>query len=313
MRSTVRASTLAFASIFAVAACRNHDDAAPTPPKRDAAAVEVDWTRCEQTLARVPTLPDVARTQALLDGCPVCGNWQPLVDWNTPHEQGGPTRQQIEERMVACNAFCDSAAKQRFMGTLDGARGTTSRAPWRYLGEICKDKVSAVPDTRFMSAPYFALDRIARAASAHGGRAAALLANLDLPLPAVSLTGAGLALADAPGELEPAPVVHVTVLGDGLHVGKLPRAHLGSAGVHVDYGSEPYPGPRVEPAGLAAAIHALDPAPHPRVALFVPRDLTSRKLDELRAHAADVEIDLAVLAPTGLPGWQIAAVPAQKR
>jgi hypothetical protein len=289
--------------------CKKHDDDAPTSQKRDAAAVEVDWTRCENTLRKVPTLPDAARTAALLEGCQVCGDWTPLLRWNTLHEQGGPTRTEIDERMAACHAYCDSNARQRFLGTLDDARGTPSRAPWRYLGEICKDQVSAVPDGRYVSAPYLALDRIARAATARGGELAALVANVDLPLPALSLTGSGIELPDlASTELEIAPAIHVTVLGDGAHVGKLPRAHLSGHGVIVDYGGEPYPGPRIAEDQLAPAVRALDPSPHAKIALFAPRGLPAGKLEELFAKAPGLEPHAAALAPVSPPGWPLPAI-----
>lgn len=290
-----------------LAACKHHSSA-PVPAQRDAPAADVDWARCEQALHQVPTLPDNQRVAALLDGCPVCGDWSPLLRWNTPQDQGGPPRTQIEQRMVACHAFCSSDAKQKFLGTLDDARGTGSRAPWRWLGDTCKAEVSAVPDTRYMSAPYFALDRIARAASAHSADDAALVAKIDVPLPPVSISGGGVELPAATAATDPAPAVHVTLLGDGAHVGKLPRAHLGPQGVTVDYGGEPYPGPHVEPGALVHAIAALDPSPHPDVALLAPRGLAVPKVQEALAKAGEITFHLAVAAPSTLPGWSLPAV-----
>ena len=294
-----------------VLGCHKHGSE-PAAAQRDAHPIAVDWDHCLETLATIPQLPDMSRTQALLEGCQVCGDWRPLIEWNTPHEKGGPTRQDIEERMVACGGFCTPTAKQQFMGTLDTARGVPGRAPWRHLGEICKDQVSAVPDARYESAPYFALDRVGRLASGHSLDAANLMLKIDLPLPAFSLTGNGVDLPDAQGQLVAAPPVQVTVLGDGPHVGKLPRAHLGAGGVSVDYGGAPYPGPRVEPDALPAAIHALDPSPHPKVTLFVPREMPRAKVDEMLGKATDVEFHLAAAAPSFLPGWPIVMVAAQK-
>ncbi|HTR53933.1 MAG TPA: hypothetical protein VMJ10_24730 [Kofleriaceae bacterium] len=277
-------------------------------PKRDAGPIEIDWARCEKALHDVQAAPDPARTAALLDGCPVCGDWSPLLFWATLTENGGPRRQDITGRLDTCHAYCNTDAKRRFNDTIDEARGRNSRAPWRYLGEQCREQVSAVPDPRYMSAPYFALDRIARAVTTHGGGAAAELAKIDLPLPPFSLTGAGVDLADAPQDVVPAPAVHVTLLGDGAHVGKLPRAHLGANGVTVDYGGEPYPGPVVDSAKLAAAIHALDPSPHPVVALLVPKELPADKIAAVVAAAPDVEFHLAAVAPGALPGWPVVVV-----
>ena len=91
-------------------------------------------------------------------------------------------------------------------------------------------------------------------------------------------------------------------------VGKLPRAHLGADGVTVDYGGEPYPGPRVDPGALAAAIRALDPTPHAKLALFVPNQQPAAKTQEMLAKASDVEFHLAVIAPGALPGWPLPMV-----
>jgi len=283
-----------------------HKKPAQEAPKRDAGPIEIDWARCEQALSDSSTLPDSQRTKALLDGCPVCGDWKPLIEWGTLTEDGGPKRLDIMARMDSCRAYCNSDAKRRFNATIDEARGRNSRAPWRYLGEQCGQQVSAVPDARFMSAPYFALDRIARAVAAHSSDDAALLAKLDLPLPAFSLTGAGLELPDPPENTTPAPAIHITLLGDGVHVGRLPRARLGPNGVTVDFGGEPYPGPAVALDKVSAAVHALDPSPHPRVALFMAAKAPTEPYDALVQATPDLELVVAVIPATSLPGWPIA-------
>src|SRR5204863_6249003 len=109
------------------------------------------------------------------------------------HAEGGPSGAEIEAAMAVCG-YCDANAKQRFLGTLDKARGGDTRTPWRHLGDTCRAAVSAVPDNRFVTAPYYALDRIARAATAHGGETAERLAAIELPLPAVSIAGTGVTL-----------------------------------------------------------------------------------------------------------------------
>lgn len=298
---------LAVVAVAGVAACK-HRSSAPAPARRDAAPVAVDWARCEQALRSAPTLEPNARLAALLDGCQVCGDWTPLLAWNTPQERGGPTREQIDAAMARCHGYCSHDARQKFLGTLDEARGTTSRAPWRWLGEVCKAEVSAVPDTRYMSAPYFALDRIARAVAARGGQDAALLAAVELPLPARSISGGGVELPAAGGPVDPAPRVHVTVLGDGAHVGKLPVAHLGAAGVTVDSGAAPYPGPAVAPGDLARAIAALDPSPHPEVAVLAPRGMPVARLAAALAKPGDAVLHLAVAPPPAAPDWPLPAV-----
>jgi hypothetical protein len=242
------------ALVLVLAACKKHD-AQPTPPKRDAAPVAVDWARCEQ---RIRTLAEVegdgARVEALIDACEVCGDWKPILDWAKPQAEGGPSRSAIEQTMTRCDAWCDPNAKQRFMGTLDEARGVT-RAPWRYLGEVCKDKVSAVPDGRYLSAPYFALDRISRAVAAHGGPAADDLARFWFALPPLSVTGSGIDVPDWDGN--PVAIANnmrvVTVLADKLTVCDLPRAHLAASGVQLVGKGPLYPGEPTTAAELAKA------------------------------------------------------------
>jgi hypothetical protein len=290
------------AIVLAIGCQKHHDEPKP------ASDSIMDWDRCVAALRASPGLPDDQRTQALIDACPVCGDWKPLLEWATLTENGGPKRQDITGRLDACHAYCNSDAKRRFNDTLDDARGRSSRAPWRYLGEMCKDQVSAAPDTRYMSAPYFALDRIARAATSHGGAAADALAKIDLPLPAVSLTGAGLELADVTKDATSAPRIHVTLLGDGPHVGTLPRARLGPNGVTVDFGGEPYPGALVPLDKVAAAIHALDPAPHPSVALFAAKQAPPQQVHDLVNAAPDATFQPASIAANSLPGWPIAVV-----
>jgi hypothetical protein len=249
-------------------------DAAP-PPK-------VDWTACNAALRKAATAPLDVRPQLVIDGCAVCGDWKPILMWNHPETEKGPTRAQIDAAMETCG-FCNSNAKQRFLGTLDNARGTSARTPWRYLGEQCKAEVSAVPDNRFTTAPFYALDRIARAATARGGESANLMAAIELPLPAVSITGTGITLPDVDAGISPtAGPLAITMMGDGLHVAKLPRARLGASGVAVDLGN--YPGDVVKPTDLGAALKKL--------------------------AAGDATVSIAILAPVATPAQQIVTVAA---
>ena len=65
-----------------------------------------------------------------------------------------------------------------------------------------------------MSAPFFALDRIARTWRAPGGDSADTLAAIELPLPALTISGAGVVLPDADGVTPKVGALHITVLGD---------------------------------------------------------------------------------------------------
>lgn len=275
-----------------------------------AAPVAVDWGACDAALKKAASAPLLARPQIVIDGCHVCGDWTPILRWNTPHEQGGPTRTDIEAAMLGCNAWCNADAKQRFLGTLDKARGTSSRTPWRQLAEVCRDKVSAVPDQRFASGPYFALDRIARAAAAHGGETATLAAAVELPLPAVSVVGTGMALPMlTAGEATEASTLAVTVLGGDVFVGHLPRAHLGATGVTVDMGPDAYPGAKVSVEELRAALDALGGDDRGRrITLLAPLATPAQSLVPIiAAAAAAAPVYLAVTARDAPEGWELPA------
>jgi hypothetical protein len=269
-------------------------------PEQPPAPVPGDWAACKAALEAVPKLPPNRQVAALIEGCKPCGDWTPLLQWNTPTEDGGPKRQAIMDAMLGCKAWCDPNAKQRFLGTLDDARGKpTNRTPWRMLGEVCKDAVSAAPDPRFLSAPYFALDRIARDVAARPD-GAPLLAALDLPLPAVSLTGQGLVLPES-GVTKPVTGgSQLTITAEDVRIGPLPRAKLGANGITVSAG-EPYPG---NPVALAALGAALDKLPQP-VVIFAPKALPAARLAEVLAAAKPRPLYLALAMTSPLPGWPI--------
>jgi hypothetical protein len=234
---------------------------------------------------------------ALLEGCQPCGDWGPLLAWDIARADGGPTRVQIEQGLAACNAFCDSNARQRFYASLDAARAEGFRTPWRILGEACKAEVSAVPDTRYLGAPYFALDRVARAIGD-----AAVLAPLELPLPAVSVTGFGLELPSA-AMLEPdAGPATLTVNASQLWLGSLPVAKLTPTGVQP---SGDYPGTQIEPRALPAALARRTPADRP-IALLAPRELPATRIVDAVVAAGGHELRLAA-ADLELRGWSIPA------
>ncbi|MGE5183497.1 MAG: hypothetical protein ACM31C_15605 [Acidobacteriota bacterium] len=290
--------------VLVLVSCKSHSSA-PIPPKRDAAAVEVDWARCEKAIASLASIDsDAARIEALLDGCQVCGDWTPILQWSTPQSQGGPSHKAIEERMDTCNAWCTGTAKLQFLGTLDNARGTSSRAPWRVLGDLCKDKVSAVPDPRYMSAPYFALDRIARAVAAHGGPAADQLASFWFALPPLAVNGTAIEAPSWASEVDGVPnnVEVVSVLGDQLYLGRLPRAHLTARGVEL-VEPDSYPGKPIRADELAKHDGPL--------ALYAPAQMPAKQLAARLAPAKGVALELVVALKTKLASWpMIGAYPA---
>src|SRR6185436_11359426 len=105
-----------------------------------------------------------------------------------------------------------------------------------------------VPDARFMSAPYFALDRVARmvGAAAPGAHSA-----IELPLPPYMISGNGVELPTAAMVVPEAGPSALTIDAAQFLLGTLPIARLSASGVEI--GGD-YPGARVEPPGLAAAL-----------------------------------------------------------
>jgi hypothetical protein len=279
-------------------------------PKTEPAAYTVD-AACEAAVKKAAAAPLDARPQILIDGCKVCGDWKPILDWNTPPQEGGPTHTAIEQAMLGCHAWCDANAKQRFLGTLDNARGTETRTPWRLLGDTCHTEF---PQSRFVSAPLFALDRIARAVSTKGGQLATDLAAIELPLPPVSPSGVGPVLADVTGAVPKVGEIEVTVLGDKIFVGRMPRAHLGSAGVAVELGKDGYPGAEVDVARLPDALKAAiagDAAA--TITVLAPHAMPAQDLVPIVAAAAPIApVYLAANAPEAPEGWTLAAaIPVQ--
>ncbi|HEX4419279.1 MAG TPA: hypothetical protein VH165_15310 [Kofleriaceae bacterium] len=316
-------------TLLALAACKGHGsppDPAPGAPGAgasagasaaiDAAGPDANLDTCRAALAGIAVLPPTDRAQALLDACHPCGDWAPLIDWNTPLAQGGPPFAAIEQALAVCAAYCEPSVKRLLLDTLDAARGQPTRTPWRRLGEACKAKVSAVPDARFMSAPYFALDRIARAIGGAPGAG-----DLTIPLPALGVTGLGVELPSVPGAAtgvangavngavngaapkltHDAGPVALTVDAIQILLGALPSATLSATGLAV---TGDYPGAALAPAALAAELARRTTADHP-AAVLAPHALHATRVAEVVAAAGGHPVRLAVAVP-GPRGWSAA-------
>ncbi|HSK05055.1 MAG TPA: hypothetical protein VK932_27590 [Kofleriaceae bacterium] len=321
-RVALAAMLAALATLAALAACQAKRKEPPpssaqppapgatADPATDPAAPPAapdDWAeRCESALADAPGVAPVHRLQAVLDNCQPCGDWAPLLRWNAPAADGGPTTAAIEAAMDACRAYCKPAARAAFLGTLEAARGKHAPRPWRELGAACGEEVSAKPDPRYLSAPYFALDRIARAAAGHP-RLGPLLAVLELPLPPLSITGSAFVLPASPVIVPDAGPVHVTVTMAEITVGALPRAKLGASGVTVLAGDAPYPGTPVPIAALGATLARLSPGPDARIAVIAPKAMPARRLADVIAAAGAHPLVLAAAAG-GPEGWSLPGV-----
>lgn len=274
-----------------------HSGSAGAAAPIDAGSIDANASACRAAAAQVPGLPLSQRTVALLQGCQPCGDWGPLLAWDIPTATGGPSRASIERGMSACHAFCDGTAKQRFLDALDSARGQDTRKPWRVLGELCKASVSAAADNRFMTAPYFAIDRAARLVGD-----GTLLAQIELPLPAVSVNGIGVELPTSAILVPEAGPSALTVDAAQLLLGTLPTAKLSPEGIQI---AGDYPGKNVEAKALAAELGKPERAGSP-VALLAPRQLPAARIVDAVAAAGSHDVRLAV-ARLELRNWIIPA------
>jgi hypothetical protein len=270
-------------------------------------ASDVDWPSCEAALRQAATAPLDNRPELVIEGCKVCGEWTPILKWQTTEQGGGPSRNAIRSAMERCHAYCSNESRRQFLGALDDARGTNARLPWHFLGTTCKGEVSALPDDRFESPPLFALDRIARAAAKHGGDAANLALAIELPLPAVSLTGSGITIPDVETEVNPtAGPIAITFTGGAMYLAKLPRAHMTATGLAVELGG--YPGDAVKPEKLADALAKLaDPSDGiVAISILAPTATPAEQLVPIIAAAAKLApVYLAANAANTPEGWDL--------
>jgi hypothetical protein len=294
-------------ALGAAAGCK--DKGAPPTTKTSAEMRNVTFNlhACENAIEHVGMTPIDQRPALLLGACLVCGDWTPILTWNVDPTwnadpaSGGPRSEKLEAAMVGCDAFCTGDSKMKFMAGVDQARGHSVDTPWRQLAATCKDKVNAGSDTRFMSAPYFALDRIARKVALQGRDLTERLAAVEFPLPALTVSGSGVALPEVAGVLATTGDMQVTVLADQLYVGTLPRAKLTAAGVLPELGTAGYPGELVTLDALAGKL-----AGAKRITLLAPQAMKAEKLVAVIATASAVApIYLAGATPYAPTGWQL--------
>jgi len=274
---------------------RAHDPPAAAPVPVDAVTADANLDACRAAAAGIASVPPAGRTRTLIAACKPCGDWEPLLNWNKLQEEGGPTRAAIERAMTDCKAFCEPNARQRFLGTLDGARGQATRLPWRLLGEICKADVSAVPDARFMDGTYFALDRIARVLGD-------IQPPVTVPLPALTVSGVGLDLPRASRAplSDVASTASLSVDAGQMLLGSLPSATLTATGLQVSPG---YPGDPIEPAALAAALAGPRYAGQP-VLVLAPHAMLAGRIADAVAAAGGHDLRLAIGVP-GIGEWVV--------
>jgi len=262
---------------------------APPPPLGD-------WDKCKAGLVAAATGPSTKRVDMILEACHPCGDWTPILAWQTLQEDGGPNRKLIETAMAGCKAWCSPNAKVRFMGTLDDARRSQTRTPWRELATQCKEAVSAVPDGRFLTAPYFAIDRVARWAGEQPGGPEALAA-IDLPLPAITQTGVGVQLPNAPVTKPTELAAQLTVTTDTVSIGTMPHAKLTPTGI-VHQG-DIYPGAIVSLKELSARLDKVGG----KAAIFAHPSLPAARIQAIAAAAGSHPIVIAAASKAGPVGW----------
>ncbi len=325
---------LALAVVAGGAACggRDKDPPPPPPPPADATGFvhpqidareldvpSADWVACKKALEGAPKTPPMRRVQTILGACRPCGDWKTLLEWSKEQADGGPTRAQIEDAMLACKAYCNTDAKMRFLGTLDKFRGKDTRGPWRFLGDLCKEQVSAVPDNRYASAPWFALDRIARAAGERPDLAP-LLDAVEFPLPVVSISGYGFELAKSPVTAPDAGPLAMTVTLPEIRLAVVSHGKLSKDGIVTISKGDPYPGTVIKAAkDLDAEIKKLgEPIQAGTgIAIFAPHGIVATRLLDALAITGERprqikpgqwltgDVRLAVQAVGGPPGWQL--------
>jgi len=289
------APLVVFAGAAACKGKKTEDRPAPSGSGSDAAPAADDWAACQAALKLTPSLPATRRADAIIAACHPCGDWTPILSWQKLPADGGPTRTQIEDAMVTCKAYCEPNAKMRFLGTLDDARMKGTRTPWRELGEMCREHVSAVPDARYMAASYFALDRIARDVAARPG-GPELLAPIELPLAPVSVSAVGITIPDSPLSKPELMRVGIMVTRSEISVGTLPVAKLGVSGVTVS--GDSFPGRAVTQKELPEAIAKLGG----KAAVFAPSAMPASRLAEVVAGGWGETVYLAVTSQTGIYG-----------
>lgn len=282
------------ALLLLLVACQKHED--ETKP------VALDVDKCKVALHDAPTLAPARRAKAIIDACQPCGPWQ-LLRWATKQSDGGPTRLALDQQLQACGT-CNTDARSRFMGALDDARGTDSRTPWREYGKACN-----LPDARFASAPWFALDKIARDIGANSDTAP-LLAGIELRMPAVSVSGSGYELPTASVIGPHAGPTAITVTAKDMMMGSLPVGRLTAKGLEAtsDYPGVPFD-PTAPPSGAAASpgnAGLVGPAQLPSgpVAIVAPKQLAARRILDALVRPAY----LAVAAPGQPEGWVVPGV-----
>lgn len=251
------------------------DDARP--------AIDPAWAgTCLDALERASSAAPRERIAIALAGCRPCG-----VDWKDALTS--TVASQVVAVVDACELGCARTARSDFFAAIsaleDDQRAT---GPWRALGGSCAAALGAGGgDGRYAGGTWFALHQIGRRlvdaplGDRDRARWRSLQASLWFPLPVVSQVGTQFVVPTATAVTEP-PSVHVTLTGDAITTGALPRAIFDDRGLALAPSpGAPWPGDAITADALAASLDA---------------------------RAAK---DVLVIAPTGLDASRVLAIVAQ--
>jgi hypothetical protein len=227
-------------------------DRKPAPDPRAAALAA-----CADALAAVPSPGHLdGGVAVLLDRCTPCGvSWRPLVALSSYDPDEPPTdlprADEVLAVLDACGATCVGRARDGAMDLLRAAwAGRTPAAPWKKIADRCDGALRVDAHTRrFARGTWYALDQLTRAVWRDD------TPEVELPLPPLSEASTAFALPRVDRVAPWRPRVHVTITEDHVHVGVLPWVSLTAAGPALVPGpGVDYPGVRVEPDQLAAAL-----------------------------------------------------------
>jgi hypothetical protein len=258
---------------------------------------------------------------AALRTCRPCGvSFAPLVALSStdPDEvpEGLPGPVEVFEILDACQATCQGTARTEVAELLRSAQeGHTPAAPWRRIADKCEGALrldkSSVP---FARGTWYALDQIKRAIWADDAGAWVTPLRDDppvFPLPPLTQASTGYAMPRVDALAAWRPRVHVTVTEKQVHVGALPWVILSKDGPKATSGfTRGYPGPEVEPGGVAAALRAIADRPDDDVpagdagpVVIAPRGLRASRVLEVIGELAQPVFLAATPKTRGAEPW----------
>ena len=200
-------------------------------------------------MKKAAAAPLDARPQILIDGCQVCGDWTP--DPALEHAAAGTAARRASRSSRRWPAATRGASRTRSSGS--SAHSTPPAAPRRARRGASSARSARTRSARLPGRPVLGGPVLrARSDRARGGaRRRDRRHRLELPLPPCRSPAAWRpVLADVDAVTRRSARSQITVLGDKVFVGRMPRAHMGGGALAVDLGKDGYPGTETEVAKL---------------------------------------------------------------